>query len=317
MAVLDPRQLECFVAVAEEGNLSRAAARLHLAQPPLTRRIHRLEQEIGAQLFRRTAGGMELTEPGAVLLERAYRIIELSDRALNTTQQSTAGTLGHLMVGYYDSAILHGIPTLFREFRRLYPDVTIGFDRVQKRMQVDLVQDKVMHVAFGRHYPDEPGIVCRTVLTERMYLAVSSQRAPMWTEPIRVADFRGQPLVVYPKTRPDSADEVVHMCLSAGFAPTIAVEALDVVSCLAHVGIDTAVAVVPESATKTRADDVVFLPIVDAQPAKLSCIYRADRWSPTLDLLIAFLDHRDVACNASQKGSEFAVAGLNVGMDER
>jgi hypothetical protein len=153
------------------------------------------------------------------------------------------------------------------------------------------------------------------VLTERMYLAVSSMRAPMWAEPIRVADFRGQPLVVYPKTRPDSADEVVHMCLSAGFAPTIAVEALDVVSCLAHVGIDTAVAVVPESATKTRADDVVFLPIVDAQPAKLSCIYRADSWSPTLNLLIAFLDSRTASASDPGNASDLTGAGLPPGMD--
>jgi DNA-binding transcriptional LysR family regulator len=300
VAVLDPRQLQCFVAVAEEGNLSRAAARLHIAQPALTRRIHRLEQAIGAQLFRRTAAGMELTEPGGVLLEHAYRIMELSNRALETTENSASGSFGHLMVGYYDSAILHGIPKLFREFGQRYPDVTVGFDRVLKRTQVDLVLDKVMHVAFGRHYPDEPGIVCRTVLTEKLYIAVNSSHASQWGEPIRIADLRGRPLAMYPRDRPEFADEVVHMCLSAGFAPMIAVEALDVVSCLAHVGIGTAAAVVPESATKTRTDDVVFLPVVDASPVSLSCIYRAERWSPTLDLFIDFLDRRvDCAADAT------------------
>lgn len=306
MAVLDPRQLQCFVAVAEEGNVSRAAARLHLAQPPLTRRIHRLEQEIGAQLFRRTAGGMELTEPGAVLLERAYRIIELSDRALETTLQSRDGTLGHLVVGYYDSAILHGIPTLFREFGVKYPAVTIAFDRILKKNQVDLVLDKVMHIAFGRHYPDEPGIVCRTVLTEKLYLAVNVAQADRWREPIRIEDLRGQPLAVYPRDRPEFADEVVHMCLDAGFAPTIAIEALDVVSCLAHIGIGTAVSVVPESATKTRTDDVTFLPLADAAPVSLSCIYRAERWSPTLDLFISYLD-RLAECSAEAEASIAAV----------
>jgi DNA-binding transcriptional LysR family regulator len=301
VAVLDPRQLQCFVAVAEEGNLSRAAARLHIAQPPLTRRIHRLEQEIGAELFRRTAAGMELTEPGGVLLEHAYRILELSDRALQTTEHSRSGTFGHLLVAYYDSAILHGIPTLFREFGRDNPDVTVGFDRVLKRTQVDLILDKVIHIAFGRHYPEEPGIVSRTVLTEKLYVAVNSANADTWADPIRVADLRGRPLVVYPRDRPEFADEVVHMCLSAGFAPKIAVEALDVVSCLAHVSIGNAAAVVPESATKTRTDDVVFLPVVDADPVGLSCIYRAERWSPTLDLFIDFLD-RSVGFTAGMDG---------------
>jgi DNA-binding transcriptional LysR family regulator len=196
------------------------------------------------------------------------------------------------MVGYYDSAILHGIPGLFREFGRRYPDVTVGFDRVLKRPQVDLVLDKVMHIAFGRHYPDEAGIVCRSVLTEKLYLAVNSAEAEQWREPVRISDLRGRPLVVYPPGRPEFADEVVHMCLSAGFAPTIAIEAPDVVSCLAHVGIGTAVSVVPESATKTRTDDVDFLSVIDAPPVSLSCIYRAERWSPTLDLFVSYLDQR-------------------------
>ena len=292
MTALDPRQLECFVAVAEELNLSRAAERLHISQPPLTRRIRRLEDAVGAELFRRTPGGMELTEPGVALLERAYRIIALSSRAIERTNQARSGELGQLAVGYYDSAILDGIPAIFREFRALHPGVALAFERLPKQTQIDQVRDRLLHVAFGRNYPPIGGMISRVVDVENLYLAVNSAAVGDFPEHVHVIDLRGRPLVVYPTTRPEFADEVVHMCMRAGFAPTVAAEAHDVVSTLALVGIGTAVAVVPRSATKTRTDDVVFLPIADAPTTALSCLYLRDETAPSLRLLIALLDRR-------------------------
>jgi DNA-binding transcriptional LysR family regulator len=292
LAGLHPRQLECFIAVAEEGNLGRAAGRLHLAQPPLTRRIRQLEQDIGTQLFRRTAAGMELTEPGAVLLERAQRIVTLSERAVSAAQRSVSGTVGNLVVGYYDSAILFGIPMLFREFRRQCPDVSIRFERVPKQAQMGHVLDRVLHVAFGRHYPDQPGVVHRTIATEALFLAVNVSQVDTWPESVQVADLRGRPLVLYPQSRPEFADEVIHLCLGEGFAPTVAIESHDVVSSLAQVSIGSVASVVPESATKVQTDDVTFFPLTDAPSIDLSCIYLAERRSSTMEQLITFLEER-------------------------
>ena len=163
MTALDPRQLECFIAVAEELNLSRAAIRLHVSQPPLTRRIKRLELDVGAELFTRTPTGMQLTEAGHALLEPAYRIVALSTQAVDVARRAHPGELGHLTIGYYDSAILDGIPSLLREFASLHPGVSISFERVLKQTQIHQVRDGLLHIAFGRNYPQLAGMRSRPV----------------------------------------------------------------------------------------------------------------------------------------------------------
>lgn len=293
MTALDPRQLECFIAVAEELNLSRAAVRLHVSQPPLTRRIKRLELEVGAELFTRTPTGMQLTEAGDALLEPAYRIIALSNQAVDVTRKAHPGELGHLTIGYYDSAILDGIPALLREFAGLHPGVTLSFERVLKQTQIHQVRDGILRVAFGRNYPPLPGMVSRPVDVEGLYLAVGSAEAAELPDTVSVADLRSRPLALYPTTRPEFADEVVHMCMAAGFAPNVAAQGHDVVSTLALVSIGNVSAVVPRSATKTRTDDVVFIPIADAPLTTLSCLYLEHEQTPSLRLLVRLLDDRD------------------------
>jgi DNA-binding transcriptional LysR family regulator len=290
MTTVDPRQLECFLVVAEELNLGRAAVRLHMSQPPLTRRIQRLEREIGAALFHRHAGGMQLTEAGGVLLERAYRIVELSQRAVESTRLAQAGEHGQLTIGYYDSAIHDGIPRVMRDFVQAHPEVTVGFEYSPKETQPDHVRDKLLHIGFGYDYLDEPGIERHRVLSESLYVAMHEKRAADWPETASVPDLRNQPLVIYPRTRPAFGDLVIDMCLRSGFTPTVRVETLDVVSCLAYVALGTAVAVVQESATKSVTDGVVFIPLVDAPSVELSCIYLAENRLPTVNLFVHHLD---------------------------
>jgi LysR family transcriptional regulator, benzoate and cis,cis-muconate-responsive activator of ben and cat genes len=292
VAAVDPRQLECFIAVAEELNINRAAIRLHMTQPPLTRRIQRLEHDVGVGLFRRTPGGMELTEAGRVLLESAYRIVTLSARAVERARRASAGEVGHLSVGYYDSAILDGIPAVLREFRDRYPDVTVSFELVPGHAQADYLRDNLLHVGFGRDYPPQPDVVCRTVALEELYVAVREPSALPAGRPVTVEDLRERPLVVYPASRPGFADDVIRLCRHAGFSPVIAVEADDVIACLAYVAVGDALAVVPASATRTGPHGVTFAPLAGAPPAKLDCITLAGQPAPALALFTRFLDER-------------------------
>ena len=160
---------------------------------------------------------MELTEAGQILLERAYRIVTLSARAVERTRQASIGKVGHLSVGYDDSAILDAIPAILFEFRRQYPDIKVSFELVPGRAQVDYLRDNLLHVGFGRDYPPQPGVVCRPVAAENLYVAVREPSALASGRPVTVADLRDQPLVVYPASRPGFADDVIRMCRSAGF----------------------------------------------------------------------------------------------------
>lgn len=292
LSALDPRQLECFIAVAEEQNLGRAAIRLHMTQPPLTRRIHRLEQAVGADLFRRTTTGVELTEAGSELLERAHRIVELSRHALESVALADAGELGVLRVGYNDPVVVAGVPKLLDEFVGRYPRVDVRFHYVLKPAQMDYLRDRSLHVAFGRDYPETRGIVARAVITEDLYLAYRPDVftiAPMEPTP---ADLRGLPLVVYPGERGGFVDELFRRCRQAGFAPSVAAEAEDVVATLAYVALGTAIGVVPDSATTVHARGVTFTRLSGMSPVEVTCIYVAEDRPRTLELFVSFLEER-------------------------
>lgn len=295
LTALDPRQLECFIAVAEELSLKRAALRLYMTQPPLTRRIHRLEKDVGAELFRRTANGMELTDAGAELLTRARRIVELSRHAVESVALAKAGELGPLKVGYNDPAVVAGVPELLGEFLGQHPRLDVRFYLVPKQAQIDYLRDRSLHVAFGRgDFVDAPGIVARTVIAEDLYVAYRSDIYTIEVADLVPSDLKGLPLVVYPGQRGGFVDELFRRCRDAGFAPTVAAEAEDVVATLAYVALGSAIGVVPESATSVHARGVTFKRLREMNPAEVICMYLAEDRSPTLELFVSFLDDRFV-----------------------
>ena len=292
LSALDPRQLECFIAVAEELNLGRAAIRLHMTQPPLTRRIHRLEQAVGADLFRRTTTGVELTEAGSELLERAYRIVELSRHALESVALADAGELGALRVGYNDPVVVAGVPKLLGEFVDRHPRVDVRFHYVLKRQQMDYLHDRSLHVVFSRDYPDTPGVVARTVMTEDLYVVYRPDVFTIGPSEPTPEDLRDLPLVMYPGEHGGFVDELFRRCRRAGFAPQVAAEAEDVVATLAYVSLGTAIGIVPESATTVHARGVTFRRLSGLSPVEVTCIYVAEDRPRTLELFVSFLDEK-------------------------
>jgi DNA-binding transcriptional LysR family regulator len=149
---------ECFIAVAEERNFGRAAARLHMTQPPLTRRITRLEREIGAQLFVRTRAGADLTGAGLVLLERAHRIVELSRNAVERTRLAGAGQAGTLAVGYMGSTVFDVVPRLLRQFLEDRPLVRLEIEQARKDVQADAIRTEIRTCCAGRSSPTRTGV---------------------------------------------------------------------------------------------------------------------------------------------------------------
>ncbi|ANS32246.1 LysR family transcriptional regulator (plasmid) [Rhodococcus opacus] len=292
MIPLDVRQLECFIAVAEERHVGHAAARLHMTQPPLTRRISRLEREIGAQLFVRTLTGVELTAAGLVLLDRAYRIVALAENTLERVRLADAGEAGALAVGYFGSTIFGLVPRLLRLFLDTRPEVRIVIERATRDMQAQAIRDGRMHIGFSRQYPAEPDLAVRNIASEPLYVALPETHPLLSKQKVLLADIQNEPLVLFPSApRPGFADEVVQLLMRTGGEPRIEAEASDVVTALAYVAIAQLCAVVPRSASNIALPGVVYVPLADAPPESLSCIYRAIE-TPTL--VRAFLDHLDL-----------------------
>ena len=122
---MELRQLQYFLAVAEELNFGRAAARLQIAQPPLSRQIRAFEQELGVELFRRTKRRVELTEAGRVFLEEARQILSQVEQGVRVAQRASRGEIGRLVVGFEGSSTYDVIPVSLKVYRERFPEVDL------------------------------------------------------------------------------------------------------------------------------------------------------------------------------------------------
>ncbi|WP_424191879.1 LysR substrate-binding domain-containing protein [Ampullimonas aquatilis] len=288
---MELRHLKYFIAVAEEQNIGRAAARLHISQPPLTRQIQQLEDELDVQLFVRTPKGMEITQAGAMLLDDARNIRSLVEQATERTQQAGQGKLGRLDVAIFGSGILDAIPKLLLAFRNNYPGVKVVLHTMTKAEQLEALQQRRITVGFNRMLPPLADIGTELVTTERLLLAVNESDPLSACKEIPFKELAHHPMILFPTgARPNFIDKVVALCNESGFTLNISQEVGDAVTGVALVASGYGVCLVPESATTLRFPGVVYRPLSDA-PAQaivdLSCIYRLDDQSP---ILAAFLN---------------------------
>lgn len=294
---MDLRHLKYFLAVAEELNIGRAAARLHISQPPLTRQIHALEEELGVELFLRTAKGVELTQAGEMFKEEATNIRMLVEAAIDRVQRAGEGKLGRLDVGIFGSAIYDLIPKLLQDFNKKLPGVNIVLHTMNKTEQIEALRQRRITVGFNRMTPPMPDIGRELVATERLFAVVPEEHplAALKAVPIRaLADY---PLVVFPTVgRPNFIDRVLELCKQQGFEPTVSQEVGDAVTGIALVARGFGVTLIPESAaTSLRVHGTTFRPLADAPQAvvDLSCLYRASDQSPLLKSFLAVVrEHR-------------------------
>lgn len=283
------RHLRYFLVLADELNFGRAAKRLHISQPPLTRQIRQLEEEFGAALFVRTPKGVELTEAGRLLREEAAKILVLAQRTTERTQMAGRGQIGRLDVGIFGSAVLNVIPRLILEFRRQYPDVIIHLHTMTRPKQIEALQEGRLTVGFVRVFPDAPDMAVETVLKERLMVAINRDNELSRSREISVRAFENQPLILFPSSpRPSLGDHVIALCHREDIQPRVVQEVEDVVTSIALVSCGFGICVVPECATSLRLPRVVYRPLKGSnQIIELGCAYRPDDHSP---ILRSFLD---------------------------
>ncbi|NDY93455.1 LysR family transcriptional regulator [Ideonella livida] len=286
---MELRHLRYFVCVADEQNIGRAALRLHISQPPLTRQIQQLEEQLGAQLLHRTSRGVELTDAGRVLYEDARNILALADRAAERTSKAAQGLLGRVDVAVFGSGIFGAIPLLLRHFRRRCPEVNIVLHNMSKEEQIDALRHQRITLAFNRLMRPVEGLTCETLLTEPLYVALPAGDPLIARTAVPLAELSDTPVVLYPTgSRPNFIDKVHALCRDCGFAPLVAQEVSDVVHAVALVATGFGVCLVPRSATAMAIPGVTYRPLHHpAQPrVDLCCIYRDGDDSPILQALL-------------------------------
>jgi len=260
------RHLRHFIAVAEEGHITRAAERLGIQQPHLSHRIKEIEQGLGVQLFRRKARGVELTQAGGVLLDYARAMLAQQDRTIEATRRAARGEQGHLCVGVTPTGPFHPlVPQSIRTFRAAFPLVSLALEECLRTELLERLGKEQVDVAFLRApIAETREFVVRPLLVEPMVIALPSGHA--LARAVRGAfalrDLADEAFIVYAREQgPAIYEATLEACFKAGFNPRLGQEAPRVTSALSLVAAGLGVSVVPSSMQTMTMHGVVYRPI--------------------------------------------------------
>jgi DNA-binding transcriptional LysR family regulator len=264
---MELRRLRYFVAVAEELSFTRAAERLHIAQPPLSIQIRALEQEIGARLFDRDQRHVYLTQAGRHLLERARRILESVEATKAEVRCAALGEVGTLHVGYTASAMFtSSLTSAIKAFQSGFPHVLLTLHEMTSLDQLNGLLDRTLDGGILRKAdaPVPAGIVVEEWYRAPLVAAMASDHPLAKKRPIRISDLKDQPLIMYPRESGIGLYwQVLRLCARAGFRPRIAREVLELTTIVGLVDAGEGIAIVPADTKFIHLDGVVYVPIRD------------------------------------------------------
>ncbi|MFD5796478.1 LysR family transcriptional regulator [Streptomyces diastatochromogenes] len=253
-------QLHAFVVLAEELHFGHAAARLGIAQPPLSQQIRRLEDRVGHALFSREPGRVALTAAGRELLPAARRALTDLAGGLAAARAAGSGRAGRLRIGFAASLALTVLPGLLRTFRQRFPAVHLDIHEMTTAPQIAALHDRTIDIGLLREPPaDESEIAFRTVLSEP-FVAVLPAAHPLAAQrTVHVAQLADSPFVLLPRVAgPGLYDRITGLCTDAGFTPRTAQHAVEWQTVCALVETGLGVSLAPAGIRRIRLKGVAF-----------------------------------------------------------
>ena len=286
---MELRHLRYAVALADELHFARAAARLHIAQPPLSQQIKALENELGVRLFDRTSRRVGLTDAGAAFIAEARRTLASAEQAIEAARRAARAETGRLAVGYVSSVSYELLPAVLRAFRRRAPDVLLVLEEMNSSEQSRGVLAGTLDLGFVRRPPPTDRRLADTVVRrEPIVVAVPRDHALAAARAIRLRELALESFVIFPaRPRPSWADVVLDLCRGAGFEPRVVQEAVEMVSALSLVAAGIGIALVPGAVRAVRRPGVVFRPLTPAPWSEVMLIRRNE---PPTALIARFLE---------------------------
>jgi DNA-binding transcriptional LysR family regulator len=263
VVAMDLRRLRYLVTVAEEGHITRAAERLGIQQPPLTRQIRALEEELGERLFERLPRGVRPTEAGRAVVEEAKALLARAERLPDVARRAARGERGRLAVGYTSSGAFHPfVAQQIRAFRATAPGVLLELAEDGTPELVRSLEDERLDAAFVRSGGPLAGLLVEPLLDEPMVAAVPSDHPLARSPDLALAELAGETFVFYRRpTGPGLHDAIVAACLRAGFSPAVGQEAPRMSSTLGLVAAGLGLSIVPASMQRMNVEGVAFVPL--------------------------------------------------------
>ncbi|MBB4254153.1 transcriptional regulator [Rhizobium anhuiense] len=290
---MELRHLRYFLAVAEECNFTRAAAKLGIGQPPLSQQIRDLEREVGAALFHRVPHGAELTAAGAAFLGEAKASLAAAEKAKLAAQSANRGETGRLSLGFTASSAFNPVVSAtIRRFRARWPDVRLALTEMNTLALMQKLEGGELDAAFMRPSLDDPaGVRLRRLPDEPMVIALPASHPLARRSKLPLAALADEPFILFPRLVGLSLyDDVVLACRKAGFELTVAQEAPQISSVVNLVAAELGVSIVPASISQIRLEGVAYRPI-EGPPAvaRLALAMLKTHRSPVTENLMSLL----------------------------
>lgn len=295
-AVVELRQLRYALAVADELHFGRAARRLHMTQPSLSRQVRALEQEIGVDLFIRTGRGVELTPAGAEFAPQARRALGLVETAVRRTQEVGQGVTGHVSLGFVATAAIDILPRALAAHRAQHPGVVVTLAELTTEQQVGALSSGDLDVGLGRDVRPVPGLRIERLRQEPVVVALPVGHPLAGRVSLRLSDLAGWGVVKMPRERARHIDDLLRRIPGdavgtvSGAAGPVVQEANQYMTLLALVAADMGVALVPDSVRPLRPTGMRYAALDEPDAAtSLTVTTRAETAQPAADHLRSVL----------------------------
>jgi DNA-binding transcriptional LysR family regulator len=266
--MVELRRLRYFVAVAETLHFGRAAARLHMSQPPLSRQIQQLELEIGTVLFRRNKRRVELTEAGAHLLVEARRLLADAEMLGERVRKVASGDIGHLALGFISAVDYSVLPMLLSAYREAFPGVALDLRELTTDVQHLELSEGRIDAGMLLSPIEDDDLATLPLLREPLVVALpASDPLAKTRAPFSLAALAPRGFVCFPRPMaPGLHDMIVKFCRSAGFTPRVTQEAIQLQTIVSLVSAGLGVALVPASLRTLQRAGVVYRPVREVSP---------------------------------------------------
>jgi DNA-binding transcriptional LysR family regulator len=282
---MELRHLRYFVAVAEERHFGRAAERLHIAQPPLSQQIRRLEAELGAPLLHRTTRRVELAPAGEVLLARAREILAAVDAATEDARRAARGEFGRLAIGFTGSATYALLPALAAALRDALPGVVLELrGELLTPAQVSGLLDGTLDLGLLRPPVREHSLEIEILRREHLVAVLPKAHRLAAAAAVPLEQLEDEPFVMYPSHfRSVLHDAVEDTCAAHGFRPRVALEVSETATLVSFVAAGLGVSLVPDSVRHMTVEGAVYRPLArEAAEVELAVAWRRGDEAPVL-----------------------------------
>jgi DNA-binding transcriptional LysR family regulator len=283
--MLEISQLRCFVAVGEELHFGRAAERLNMTQPPLSRQIRLLEHQVGTPLLERTSRVVRFTAAGKAFFPEATRILRLADEASATARRVAKGERGSIAIGFTAAFGYGSLPELVRRLQQRAPDISLTLKEMVTSEQLEALASGQIDIGLMRPHPPHGGVETVLLGREALMLAVPRAQAKHWPRQPTLKSLHGKPFIAYSPYEASYFHQLVQGCLDReGVRPVIVHYVPQIHTMLALVNSGLGAALTPETASRLHFEGVELRRVAmkPARPVEMVFSYRSDNDNPIL-----------------------------------